>query len=384
MLYKKLYKLNTDGSTQVWEMHYDAESRWTVSGKLDGKMTVGKPTAVTPKQKRTMAEQVASECESKVNKKRDKRYVESIDDIAGAEDALPGYSVMLAHTFTDHGAKILYPCAAQPKLDGVRCPATKDGLFSRGRKQFTACAHIAEELKPLFAADPALRLDAELYTHEYKDDFEMIVRAIKKTAERATAEDLELQRKMEYHVYDMPRCATLDEIVTFGIRSTYLQKLVKGMKHVKFVETVILNDIDDLIEYKEKWTAEGYEGIMLRNLHSPYEGKRSFHLQKFKDFIDAEWTIVGVKEGEGALAGHAGSFTFPKDRDDTQGMLDGAIAMTDENSFDAKLIGPIPRLKDLFENQDKFMGKEATVRYQKFTAYGTPKFPTCRGIRDYE
>lgn len=385
MLYKKLYKLNTDGSTQVWEMHYDDESRWTVSGKLDGKMTVGKPTAVKPKQKRTMAEQVAAECESKVKSKRDKRYVDSMDDMAGAEDALPGYSVMLAHKYIEQKAKIVYPCAGQPKLDGIRCPATEaDGLVSRTRKPFSSCQHIVKALIPLFKSDPVLRLDAELYAHEYKDDFEVIVHAVKKTAAKATEEDLELQRKVKYHVYDMPRCATLAEDVPFIDRYRYLQTLVKDMDNVVLVETVILEDEAEMMKYKEKWTAEGYEGIMLRNLASPYEGKRSFHLQKFKDFIDDEWTIVGVKEGEGKLTGHAGSFTFPKDRDDTQGMLDGTTAITDDNSFDAKLIGPTPRLKDLFENQDKFMGKEATVRYQRFTAYGTPKFPTCRGIRDYE
>ena len=45
---------------------------------------------------------------------------------------------------------------------------------------------------------------------------------------------------------------------------------------------------------------QGYEGSILR-LNGPYEQKRSYNLQKFKDFSDTEATIVGYEAGKGKL-----------------------------------------------------------------------------------
>jgi DNA ligase-1 len=41
---------------------------------------------------------------------------------------------------------------------------------------------------------------------------------------------------------------------------------------------------------------EGYEGIMVRNPNSPYEiSKRSSYLQKYKEFDDDEFEIIGFQ-----------------------------------------------------------------------------------------
>ena len=40
---------------------------------------------------------------------------------------------------------------SQPKLDGIRCIARKDGLYTRAGKAITTCDHIFHEaLKPVF------------------------------------------------------------------------------------------------------------------------------------------------------------------------------------------------------------------------------------------
>ena len=53
--------------------------------------------------------------------------------------------------------------------------------------------------------------------------------------------------------------------------------------------------------------AQGYEGSMLR-LNKPYEQKRSYNLQKFKDFSDTEAFIVGYEAGKGKFEGLIGKF----------------------------------------------------------------------------
>lgn len=369
ILYKTLYKLNTDGSTQVWSIYHNHNSYWTVSGKLDGKMIVNEPTLVEPKQKRTLDEQVVFVCESQVNKKRDKKYVDDVDNIDKADDNLAGFSAMLAHSYEKNREKITFPCLAQPKLDGIRCLSTSDGFFSRGRKQFTSCQHIAEELESFFKRDKEARLDGEFYTHEYKEDFEKICQAVKKTADKATPDDIEDQKKVQYHVYDTPRIKSLTEVDKFVDRQRQLAHAFKDAIYIKVVPTVVINNEEELSDQKVKWIQEGYEGIMVRNMDSPYEGHRSYNLLKWKDFQDAEYKIVRVNEGQGKLAGHAGSFTF---------------VTKDGKEFDAKMVGSIGRLKHYFKNPDEAIGKMGTIKFQNLTADGIPRFPVCRSIRDYE
>ena len=52
---------------------------------------------------------------------------------------------------------------------------------------------------------------------------------------------------------------------------------------------------------------QGYEGSIIRN-NKPYEQKRSYNLQKFKDFQDAEAQIIGWVEGKGKRIGTIGKF----------------------------------------------------------------------------
>ena len=369
-LYKKLYKLNVNGSTQVWEIHHNNNSYWSVSGKLDGKMTISAPTMVEPKQTRTLTEQIIFICESQINKKKDRKYVENIQYIHRADDDLVGFSPQLAHKYDDQKEKIKFPCAAQRKYDGIRCLSTASGFYSRGRKKFTSCTHIWAELEQFFKTNPKARLDGEFYTHEYKEDFEKICKAVKKTSEKATPEDIESQKMVEYHVYDAPRISGLTEKDSFKSRQTALAKALSKFKYIKVVETIYdIKNESELKTLKEQWIQENYEGIMIRNINSSYEGKRSYNLLKWKDFLDKEFVIVGINEGAGKLAGHAGSFTFK---------------MKNGKQFDAKLVGSIERLKYYFKNPKECIGKLATVRFQNYTSDGLPRFPVCKSIRDYE
>lgn len=372
MLYKKLYKLNTNGSTQVWSIFIDGGEYWTETSKLDGKVIVNAKIQVTPKVKRTLEEQVLLEVNAKVKKKVAKKYVENLKDIHSADSALPGYTAMLAHRFDKHGHKMEFPCYAQPKLDGVRCLATKEGMFSRTRKQFSSCPHIQEELDRFFFFYPEAQLDGELYTHAFKNDFEKIVSSVRKTADKATPEDLERQKSMEYWVYDCPRFGREGIEGTFAERSFSLESMLrqKGFKYIKFVPTIKAEDKEHLYALKEAWVSQGFEGAMARNMNSPYEGKRSYNLLKIKDFLDNEYTIIGIYEGQGKLYGHAGGFVFQLDSRD--------------KTFKAKLVGSFSRLKKIWVDPSLVIGKKGTVRYQNLTADGIPRFGVCVGVRDYE
>jgi len=370
--FKTLYKLNSDGKTvQMWEIHIaeDDKSYWTVSGQLDGKKVTSAPTEVVPKVKRTQREQVLLEVNQKVTLKVRKKYVENVADVGTkAETALPGYSAMLAKKWEDQKKKIKFPAYAQPKLDGVRCLATKDGIFTRGRKPIEACQHVREALKPFFDENPDAQLDGELYTHELKDEFETIIKAVRKSGKRVTEADLALQAKVQYHIYDSPRIANWTEKDSFATRYDELYR-VQNLDNpaLVLVETRSVKDEEELYEVHNEFLTAGYEGTMVRNIEMPYKGSRSSELLKMKEFEDAEFEILGVNEGKGGLAGHAATFTMQ--------MESGA-------EFKAKMKGSFEVLEKIWKDPSLVIGKVCTVVYQGLTnKEGVPRFPIVKSIR---
>ena len=110
------------------------------------------------------------------------------------------FKPMLAHPVSK---KIEYDQTLfiQPKLDGVRCYITADGAFSRNNKQFYNCKHILTELKPLFASNPYLILDGELYNHKFKNNFNKIISLVRK--QKPTQQDkFESASYLQFHCYD--------------------------------------------------------------------------------------------------------------------------------------------------------------------------------------
>jgi ATP-dependent DNA ligase len=162
---------------------------------------------------------------------------------------------------------------------------------------------------------------------------------------------------------------------TFQSRHDYLARPVHdaflGSKIVKFVETISIYNDEQVTDAFLKFTSQGYEGLMLRNSESLYVNKRSYDLQKVKEFNDSEFDIIGVEEGCGKLAGHVGAFICCPAGDIT-------------NHFNAKMKGDTARLKEYFDNHSLWQGKKLTVQYQGLTAYGIPRFPVGIAIRDYE
>jgi len=373
-LYKKLFKLNSNGkSIQVWEIHKEADNSayWTVSGQLEGKKTTSGKTAVAPKVKRTALEQMTLELESKITLKKRKKYVEDVKRVGKKADrGLPGYTAMLAKKWEDQKKKIEFPCLVQPKLDGIRCLATKDGLFSRGRKVIESCEHVRNALKPFFKKYPDALLDGELYTHRLKNDFESIIKAVRKSKKHTKPEDLKLQLKVQYHVYDVPRLGKLTEADPFDQRRVALIKSLTGLNisaPIIQVATYRAKNEEVLLRRHSKFLSRGYEGTMVRNRKMPYEGKRSDNLLKMKDFDEDEFQIVEVQEGKGGLVGHAATFVLKT--------KDGA-------SFRAKMDGSFDRLKWLWKHPKAALGKMCTVSYQGLTnKEKVPRFPIAKAIR---
>ena len=273
---------------------------------------------------------------------------------------------MLAHKYNPDKAD--YPAYIQPKLDGVRCLFTAKGAFSRTGKQFMNVYHIEQQLKTFFASNPNAVLDGELYNHELKDDFEKIISLVRKTkpTEEHRQEAAEL---VQYHVYDVPSMT----IAGYSSRLSYLTSQVysKVTWPVMHVETKVVLDYDEALSYHKYCLKQGYEGSIYRSMDGKYKGTRSWDLMKFKDFDDAEATIVGYELGKGKRTGTLGKFIMQDD----EGVVFGCPPGKGYNYND---------LAAMLDNISHYIGERATFTYFQRTKAGSYRHPLYKCIRNYE
>lgn len=298
-------------------------------------------------------------------KKKKRGYVEKIDDAtSGKVDALiiGGIDPMLAHSYDKHSKKIKFPCYVQPKLDGHRCIAIiQNGicsLWSRTRKPITSIPHIIKELESNFKN---CIFDGELYSDKF--NFEHISHLVRQEKPDLRSTDV------EYHIYDIV------ENISFDIR--YYTNLYLGcnlfnlnvLKFCKLVDTRKILSQDQIKYFFDLYKDGGYEGLIIRNKDGNYENKRSYNLQKLKEFEDSEFKVINIIEGKGKLRGHVGSFTC---EDPISG-----------ETFDVKMSGDIYKLKEYFNNDKLYLNKMLTVQFQGRTGKkGVPRFPIGIRFRD--
>jgi len=117
-----------------------------------------------------------------------------------------------------------------------------------------------------------------------------------------------------------------------------------------------------------EYLKDGQEGQMIR-INDVYENKRSKFLLKRKEFIDDEFRIVDISEGNG----------------NRSGMFGRAHLITSSGiEFEANARGNVSFYEELLKNKSEYIGKMATVRYQNLTPDGKPRFGVIITIRDYE
>jgi len=364
MKMKTLVKRRSDGGIQEWSIEVVDNAFRVTSGKQGGKLKVNEWTYCEGKNRgrsneTTDAEQAQAEAKAKWDKKLSGEYALSVD----AVDSLGFVKPMLAKDWKDYGDKVEFPVYAQPKLDGIRCIATKDGLKTRTGKDIVAVPHIFESLQEFFEEHPDVVLDGELYCDKFDNDFNAICHHVRRS--KVTEESLEKAKVIEYHVYDI-----VDSSMPFSERIDFIDDnfLVNNHKYIVSVYTVYVEGKDLLDELYGQWQEQGYEGQMVR-LNEPYENKRSKTLLKRKEFQDAEYTILGWKEGIGNRAGTIGHFNF-KTKDGVE--------------FSSNVKGNFEYLADLLKQGDSLIGSEATIKYFSLTPDGVPRFPYVIAIRDYE
>lgn len=280
------------------------------------------------------------------------------------------FNVMLAHSapktidFKNNDTFFI-----QPKLDGVRCYITKDGAFSRNHKQLHNCKHILTELKPLFADNPSVILDGELYNHKFKNNFNKIISLVRK--QKPTQQDkFESASYLQFHCYDLFSDYDSYSYLKFIDRTLAITNL-KSKYKLKFtheVDTKVIWNDDELNKFHNENKQNGYEGSIIR-ANKLYEQKRSHNLWKVKDFNDTEATIIGWVEGQGKRTGTIGKFLAR----DANGI-----------EFGMPVMDKMPVLKKMYDIAEWYIGKTATFTYFQRTPSGSYRHPLFKTVRDYE
>lgn len=364
-----LYSLNSNGSIQKWNISVEGNKIIKHYGQVGGKIqevedvvhkgkNIGRANETSPEEQ-ALAE-ATSQWEKKLKSGYTKTLKESKEGKTDAEFVTGGIEPMLAHKWRDHASKIVFPAFVQPKLDGIRCIAMirkgKCTLWSRTRKPIKSMPHIVAELERQFNGQNDVVLDGELYNHSYKDKFEEIVSLVRPDAPKAG------HAVVQYHIYDMTA-----QLWTFKQRSDYLSERIKANNILVLVKTIKVEE-DEVTDYFTDFRKAGYEGAMIRNAKSLYECKRSYGLQKIKEFDDAEFKIIGVEAGRGRMA-ECAIFCCTTKLGDT---------------FMCKMEGSLDALKVYLTKPKSVIGKKLTVRYQGLTNGNVPRFPIGVVVRDYE
>ena len=256
----------------------------------------------------------------------------------------------------------------QPKLDGVRCiiqlnDEGKVYAYSRTGKPWLNIEHILQDLKPWFDQNPDVILDGELYNHDLRDDFNKIISLVRKT-KPTDLDRSEAAKLVQFHCYDYA-----NGFDSYGIRMNNLATSDMYSYCVRYVHATVVTENQTSIQHQCNLD-EGYEGSILR-LDKPYQRKRSYNLQKFKDFHDTEATIVGYVPGKGKRTGTLGKFLMIDDDGVEFGCPPG-------KGYNYKM------LADILDNVGDYIGKRATFTYFERTPAGSYRHPFYKAIRNYE
>ena len=215
---------------------------------------------------------------------------------------IPIFSCQLAQDSNDHPAKLKGTKRLEVKLDGVRVLAVVSGngvnLFSRNGKPFENFPQIAATLEPILKDLPSVNLGGRGYVFDGEivgESFQQLMRQAHRKSDAKTD-------GMVYHVFDVIPTPEFREGRWDKDQATRLEILERFRKPFESTNCIrimpgINVDLDtaeghDIMRrFAEASVEQGYEGIMIKNLDTPYECKRTSSWMKWKPTITVDLYI---------------------------------------------------------------------------------------------
>ena len=342
-----LYTRGARGIIYIWEIQIKSNYLLMTYGIKGGQMQEQREYIDEGKQGRSAYQQMESRFWSRVNKMRDRGYVDSIDKLTDKVFNRLGFKrPMLAQPLSKVNNIDWRTAYVQPKYDGHRCLITNHLgniiAYSRNGKLLDTIHHILDEIK----IPEGTTLDGELYCHG------LTLQRISSYVKRKQPET-ELIKYVCYDtIEDLPYLARYDAI----------HEYLNDCKNSEIASTYKITSKKQALDYMMQFREQGYEGAILRHGITSYQdGYRSKSLVKIKVVQDGYFEIVGVsesKEGWGILecVTEAGKF------------------------FSVSAPGTIEDKHFVARNPGVFIEQQVRIEFANYTPDGIPFHPVAVDI----
>lgn len=217
--------------------------------------------------------------------------------------AVRSFSVALAQTLKSEFERgrgititdtVSYPVRVEPKLDGLRCIAVKKAgvvtFFTRNGREIDTLPGIKSVLAAATYDD--IVLDGEIMGADWSESASVVM-------SRKTRKD---DARMHYNVFDAMAVSdwiAQESMTPYSTRCLVVSDVVRacsnvgGGDRVRQVPHITVHNEDELRAFFSKCLDEGYEGIMLKTIDTPYRWDRSKNILKLKPCVTYEGMIVG-------------------------------------------------------------------------------------------
>ncbi len=278
---------------------------------------------------------------------------------------------------------------AEPKFDGLRCwmVVDKHGKatpYSRNGKPLWNMKPIIEEIEDVAFNDYVL--DGEVYTK----DWNLSMGIVKSSVTEHPDMD-----KLHFHVWDCLLGSEMratwtdsrgEKHLGFSSVSNHTRKhdrlwpwndFEHPSQHVSIVPDHVVCNSEQLQETYLEFLKDGYEGAILKDPDSPYEGgRRSPYWLKIKPWSDADLTVVGSYPGEGKHCGRIGGL-----------VLEGS-AEWNGSTYTIKTevgTGFDDSEREMFQkmaDEGNLNGRIVEIKFQDITVEGACRFPVYHRLRE--
>lgn len=273
------------------------------------------------------------------------------------------------------------------KLDGVRCNViNRNGIikcYSRQGKEITTLGKLVDELQGHLPNNTVLDGEVCLVDENGLESFQGIMKEIKRknhtienplllAFDMLTLQEFEAKEGSTKYTDRMKRLKEWYELQNWGIGPN------KVAKHLSIVNYEFYSP-EVLKQWEQRVKDYNWEGLMFRK-DVGYEGKRTQNLLKYKMFMDEEFKVLGVEEG------------------DAQELVNGVMqkikcvgALVIEYKGNKVGVGTglsLEQRKRWYEHPEEIVGKTITVKYfeptQNQDGSWSLRFPVLKAIYDGE
>ncbi len=276
--------------------------------------------------------------------------------------------------------RIQFPVFASPKIDGIRAFVKDDLLLSRKMKPIPN-----DYVQDTLAIHELDGLDGELTVGPPNAQNCMQVSMSGVMTEQG-------QPEFTWWVFDFWNCPSMPYIDRWQALKECLN--VEKFPRIKLLQQVLIENAEQLAAYEEVTVNEGYEGVMLRSLSSPYKYGRSTaregYLLKVKRWQDSEAVVIGFEEkmhnANEATVDERGYTKRSSHQENLvpMGVL-GALLVRNTNGVEFSIgtgFDDVNR-KMIWDLRSSYLG--ANVTYKHFAVTGVkdkPRFPVFKCFRD--